>query len=261
MDEIQTNTDIKIAQRTTLFISMFASFVFPFTANSLNIAIPFIGEEFQVPATSLTWVMSAMMLANISINVPIGRFADLWNKRKVFSLGILIFSVAAMLGAFAPNYWTLIVFRVFQGIGGAMFISTNFAILMDVFPANQRGRVLGLSVMCTYLGLSVGPLVGGFFIRYFSWNAIFITTSLLALIVFGVAIISMSKLPKKTAIQPKSISISPASNILYILAMLVFMYGFTVFGQHIYSYFFLATGVILLVIFAHHELKTKYPVI
>ena len=261
MDEAKEKSDLRIAQRTTLFIAMFASFVFPFSSNSLNIAVPFIGADLQVPATNLTWTMSAMMLTNIALNVPFGRFADLWGKRKVFNIGILIFSVGTFAGAIAPNFWTLIIFRVIQGIGGAMFVSTNIAILLDVYPAQQRGRVLGLSVMCTYIGLSLGPVVGGFIIEYLSWRAVFIITALFTLITFVVAMLSLSKLPKTATARSADIRTDPLSNILYMSAMVLFMYGFTVFGQHVYSYFFLGAGILLLVVFGWHELKTPLPII
>jgi len=240
---------------------MFASFMFPFAGSSLNIALPFIGDEFLVPAASLAWVMSAMMLTNISLNVPIGRFADHWGKRRIFNTGILVFSVVTLLAAFAPNFGILIVFRVLQGIGGAMFISTNFAILIDVFPAQRRGRVFGLSVMSTYVGLSIGPIIGGLITHYLSWRAIFIVTSAVAMIIAIIALISATKLPKISGIPLKEATTNPVSNMLYMSAMLFFMYGFIVFGQHIYSYFILAAGVILLVVFARHELHASKPVI
>ena len=260
-EESKAQSDRKVVQRTTLFIAMLTSFIFPFAGSSLNIAIPSIGSDFQVPATSLTWIVSAMMLTNIAINVPCGRIADLLGRRKVFNTGIILFCVAAFLGALAPNFWTLIVFRILQGMGGAMFVSTNIAILLDVYPAQQRGRVLGLSVMCTYIGLSLGPVLGGFITHYFSWKAIFVVTSVVTLIIFIVAIISASKLPKTPATPSKGHGINPVSMILYSSAMLLFMYGFTVFGQHVYSYFFLAAGIILLVIFAWHELRASSPII
>lgn len=251
----------KLVQRTTLLISMLTSFVFPFAGSSLNLAIPFIGEDFQAPATSLTWVISAMMLANISLSVPFGRFADIWGRRRVFTIGVILFGIATLLCAFATSFATLIVLRIFQGVGGAMFIATNMAILMEVFPAQQRGRVLGYSAMCTYIGLSLGPVVGGLLIHYFSWHAIFFATSSVAFFIFVIAMISTSKLLKVRNQATEGSRVNPVSIALYMTAMLAFMYGFTVFGQSIYSYFILAAGLLLLLFFARHELRVTSPVI
>lgn len=251
----------KTVQRTTLFLAMFASFAFPFSASSLTIAIPNIGAEFAAPATSITWVVSALMLTYIALSVPFGRFADLWGKRKVFNIGIVIFTFGSLLCALAPTFWVLIGFRVIQGIGGAMFVSTNMAILMDVYPKEKRGSVLGLSVMCTYFGLSIGPLIGGLLTDFFSWRAIFFMTAAVGLVVAVVALASMSRLSKHAGAQPGEARINPVSTVMYMVAMLVFMYGFAVFGQHIYSYIFLGVGAVLLIIFAWHELKASNPVI
>ncbi|MDR1183163.1 MAG: MFS transporter [Coriobacteriales bacterium] len=280
-------------RHTTLFIAMATSFVIPFAGSSLSIAIPFIGEEFRAAVTSLSWVISAMMLTNIALSVPFGRFADLWGKRRVLNVGLLIFSAGTLAGAFAPTLAFLIALRVVQGVGGAMIVATNMAILMDVFPARERGRVLGLAVMCTYIGLSLGPVLGGLITHNLGWRAVFVMTATVTLITFVAAFVGRPRLPKGVAapVSPATpaaptpsvasatpvalatpaaappatpaapVAISPVSIILYMTAMLSFMYGFTVFAQHIYSYFFLGAGLILFVLFAWHESRVASPVI
>jgi MFS family permease len=307
--EQPTNKHLKAAQQTTLFAAMVASFMFPFAGSSLNIAIPFIGEDFQTPAASLSWIMSAMMLSSIACSVPLGRFADLWGKRRIFNAGIFVFFLSTLLCYFAPAFEFLIVMRIIQGIGGAMLISTNLAILMDVFPPQRRGQILGLAVMSTYIGLSLGPVLGGLITHYLGWRAIFVITASASLFTFIVAIVSSSRLAKmpsltaggsagaatlertggqnnnidlakkdvsgKTSNIPdgttqgnttqgapaKDVGINPLSVVLYMAAIITFMYGFTVFGQHIYSYLLVAAGVVLLVIFAWHESKVASPVL
>jgi MFS family permease len=251
----------RAAQRTTLFIAMVTNFVIPFSGSSLNIAIPFIGEEFRAAATSLSWIISAMMLTSIALSVPLGRFADLWGKRRLLNAGILVFSIGTLAGTFVPSLAFLIASRVIQGVGSAMIVATNMAILMDVFSAQERGRVLGLTVMCTYVGLSLGPVIGGFITHHFGWRIVFAATAAVSLIVFVVALVSRSKLPKKASPPAGSQTISPASILLYITAMFAFMYGFTVFAQHVYSYVLLGVGLVLFVLFARHEAKAASPVI
>jgi MFS family permease len=251
----------RATRRTTLFIAMVTSLAIPFAGSSLNIAIPFIGEEFRAAATSLSWVISAMMLTSIALSVPFGRFADLWGKRRVLNGGLLIFFFGTLAGAFAPALAFLIVSRVVQGIGGAMIVATNMAILMDVFLARERGRVLGLAVMCTYAGLSLGPVLGGLITHYFGWRIVFAVTAGVSLVAFVVALVSSSGLPKKAAPAAKPLTINPASILLYVAATLIFMYGFTVFAQNLYSYFLLGVGLVLFVLFARHESKAASPVI
>ncbi|MDR1082320.1 MAG: MFS transporter [Coriobacteriales bacterium] len=256
--------ELRLVQRTTLFTVMLASFAHPFTSSSLGIAIPFIGEELQASATSLSWIISAMMLTTVALSVPFGRLADLWGRRRIFNLGIFIVFVATLLGSFAPTLTILIMLRVLQGIGGAMVISTNMALLIDVFPAQERGRVLGLSTMCVYIGLSLGPVLGGLITHYFGWRAIFIATSGVILLAFIVAVIStlrLSKAASTPATKRADLSISPTSIALYIVAILSLMYGFTVFAQHVYSYILLGVGCALFIVFARHESRAAHPVI
>jgi MFS family permease len=269
----QSEHDLRVVQRTTLIIAMFAAFIFPFTASSMNIAIPLIGKEFEVIATSLSWVVSALMLTSIALSVPFGRFADLWGKRRIFNIGIFVFFAATLVITFTPSFPFLIVFRILQGVGAAMFTSTNNALLMDVFPASERGRVLGLSVMATYIGLTCGPVFSGFIVHYLGWRAVFTITALFTLVVFIIAIVSSSRLSKNqmpalgildadvAGGRAGGVGINPANIVLYMLAILSTMYGLTIFSQNIYSYIFLGAGIVLFVVFAKHATMVDRPVI
>jgi EmrB/QacA subfamily drug resistance transporter len=262
MVEVEVDKGTKALRRATLYSAMVASLSHPFAGSSLNIAIPFIGAEFQAAGTSLSWIISAMMLTTITLSVPFGRLADLWGRRRVFTAGILIFCIGTFFGTIAPSLAVLLALRVVQGIGGAMVISTNMAILMDVFPAQERGRVLGLSVMCTYIGLSLGPVIGGFITHYFTWRAVFLVTSGVSMSAFIVVVISTMRMPKTaTTTAPATSSINPVSILLYMVAVLACMYGFTIFAQHIYSYFLLGAGIVLLIVFVWHESRVSSPVI
>jgi len=261
MGSLESTSEARSIQRATLFISMLVSFVFPFSASSLSIAVPFIGEELRIPAASLPWIISAMLLVNLSLNVPFGRFADLWGRRKLFTLGIGIFAVATFTAAFATSFWMLVVIRVFQGVGGAMFVSTNMAILVDVYPREQRGRALGLSLMCTYLGLSFGPVTGGLLVHYFSWNAVFFFTSSVALIVFIVSLVILMRMTKDSDVTRRQVVINPVSIVIYIVAMLVFMLGFITLGQGAFPLYCLALGSLLWFLFARHAMRAQNPVI
>jgi len=138
-------------------VALVTAFVTTFTGSAMNLSIPDMGSEFHVSASSIGWVVTGYMLAVAALSVPFGRFADLTNKKKVLITGILVFGAASLFSVFAWNIGSLILFRVIQGIGGAMIFSTNTATLISAFPGNQRGKVLGYSIAATYIGLSAGP--------------------------------------------------------------------------------------------------------
>jgi EmrB/QacA subfamily drug resistance transporter len=121
----------------------------------------------------LSWVANAYLLAAAVAMVPAGRAADIYGRRRIFILGNIIFTVASLLCAAAPNVALLIGARVVQGVGSAMLFATGIAIVTAVYPPERRGTVLGVNVAAVYVGLSCGPFVGGLLTAWLGWRAIF----------------------------------------------------------------------------------------
>lgn len=151
-----------VSKRVALLIAATAAFLTPFMGSSVNIALPLIGEEFAIDAVLLSWVPAAFLLSAAMFLVPFGRVADIHGRRKVFTYGIVIYTLFSLLSGLATSALMLIVFRFLHGIGGAMIFGTGVAILTSVFPPRERGRALGISVAAVYIGLSLGPFLGGF---------------------------------------------------------------------------------------------------
>ena len=149
-------------KRSALLIATFSSFLTPFMVSSINIALPAIGSEFQMSAVLMSWVPTSYILSAAMFLVPFGRLADIHGRKRVFAYGMWIFTLSSLALAFSPSAAVLITLRVLQGFGSAMIFGTGMAILTSVFPAAERGRVLGINVAAVYLGLSLGPVFGGF---------------------------------------------------------------------------------------------------
>lgn len=160
-------------RRTALIIMSIASFLTPFMASSINVALPSIAREFGLDAVMLGWVATSYMLASAVTLLPAGRLGDLYGRKRIFLVGTVVFSFASLLIALAPSGPFLIAARVLQGSGAAMNFATNLAILTSVYPANEKGRVLGINVAAVYIGQSVGPTIGGLLTQYFGWRSIF----------------------------------------------------------------------------------------
>ena len=150
-----------------LVVITIASFLTPFMGSSMNIALPSIGKEFSMDAILLAWVSTSYLLSATVFILPAGRLADMYGRKKVFTYGVVTYTIASLLSATSVSAAMLIAFRVLQGIGGSMVFATGVAILTSVFPAQERGKALGIYVAAVYVGLSLGPFLGGLLTQYF----------------------------------------------------------------------------------------------
>ncbi|MCL1808602.1 MAG: MFS transporter [Clostridiales bacterium] len=237
---------------------MITAFVATFTGSALNLSIPAMGRDFNVSASMIGWVVTSYMLTVAALSVPFGRLADITQKKRVFLLGLLIFSVSSLSSAFVWDFVGMVALRVLQGIGGAMIFCTNTAILVSAFPGSERGKVLGYSIASTYVGLSAGPVVGGLLNHYFGWRSIFLLTFAISGAVFCTA---QSKLPKGKSDRKSELSFDILGNVLYITMIVALMYGFSAISTSKLSAAMIAAGVLLAAVFVWHELKAESPIV
>ncbi|MGQ9609318.1 MAG: MFS transporter [bacterium] len=239
-----------------LIITSLASFLTPFMLSSVNIALPKIGDEFSLNAILLSWVTISYTLASAMFLVPFGRIADIYGRRKVFSYGMVVYTLASALCASSVSSSMLIISRVIQGIGGAMIFGTSVAILTSTYPSNERGRVLGINVAVVYIGLSLGPTLGGIMTQQLGWRSIFIANVLLGIIV---SIFAFWKL-KEEHIQPEGEKFDFFGSLIYGIMLISIMYGFSKLPE-IEGIILIYTGILFVLAFIGWELKSKYPVL
>jgi EmrB/QacA subfamily drug resistance transporter len=156
-----------------LFSIGIGSFMSALDGSVVNIALPVIGVTFKTSVTSLEWVVTIYLLVISSALLSFGRLGDLRGHKRVYLIGFVIFVFSSAMCGLATSVPMLIAFRATQALGGAMLSSNAPAILTKSFPAAQRGQALGLQATMTYLGLSVGPSLGGWLTNQFSWRAVF----------------------------------------------------------------------------------------
>lgn len=139
----------------------------------VNVAMPSLAQEFQATITTIQWVISSYLLT-ICILVPLGgRLGDIYTKRGLYLLGMIIFTFFSALCGLSRNIEELIIFRLLQGVGAALLLSVNQAIIMNTFPKGKQAGALGINSMIFSFSGLIGPTLGGFLIQYFSWHAIF----------------------------------------------------------------------------------------
>jgi EmrB/QacA subfamily drug resistance transporter len=243
-------------KRVVLIIAVMSSFITPFTSSSVNIALPSIGTQLSLNAVALSWVATAYLLAAATFLVPFGRIADIHGRKMIFRLGIIIDAIASILCATSNSGEWLIVFRALQGVGGAMIFGTGIAILTSVFPANERGRALGISTAAVYTGLSVGPLVGGFLTGQFGWRGIFFLNAFLGLVII---VVVFWKLKGEWA-EARGESFDYVGSIIYSLALVAVFYAFSVLPSP-RGIGLIIIGVIGLAAFVWWEIRQKQPIL
>ena len=237
-------------------VATMASFLFPFMGSAINIALPSLGEELSLNAITLTWIATSYLLSSAALLVPFGRIADIYGRKRIFAWGIAIFTVSSLLCGIAPSAAMLIAFRVLQGVGGAMLAATAVALLTTVYPANQRGRVLGINVAATYLGLSVGPALGGVLTQNAGWRSIFYLSALLGLAVIGVVVWKL----KGEWHGAKGEKLDHVGSVIYLVGLVVLVYGVTVVPARA-GVWLIAGGAAGLAVFVRWEMRTTSPVL
>ena len=243
---------IKIA---ALLVASIASFFTPFMSSSINIALPTIGANFAADAVLLNWVANGFLLSAAIFAVPFGRIADIYGMKKIFAYGMIIFTIASLLCALSPNTLSLIGARVLQGIGTAMIFVTGLAIITSVYPPHQRGKAIGINVASVYVGLSIGPVLGGLMTQYLGWRSLF-----LLMIPFGLLVIFLVyyKLHDEWAAS-RGERFDFVGTILYSLMLFLIMYGFASLPNRS-GIIMLILGVAGLLAFIHWETRTNSPV-
>ena len=139
----------------------------------VNTILPVLRSAFSSSIASIEWVVTVYLLVLSGLLLSFGRLGDLRGHKNVYLLGFFIFIFSSALCGLAPSVTVLVICRAIQALGGAMLSANSPAILTKSFPASQRGQALGLQATMTYLGLTVGPSLGGWLADQFSWRAVF----------------------------------------------------------------------------------------
>ncbi|HPJ30084.1 MAG TPA: MFS transporter [Methanothrix sp.] len=200
-----------------------SSFLTPFMGSSVNIALPAIGEEFGLDAVTLSWVATSAVLAAAIFLVPFGRLGDIHGRKRVFTCGVFTYTGSALLCALATSAPMLIASRFTQGMGGAMIFGTGTAILTSAFPARERGKALGVSVAAVYLGLTLGPSLGGFLTFHFGWRAVFLSNLPVGLMVLLLVAFRL----KGEVAEARGEKFDIFGSALYCGALMATIYGFS----------------------------------
>ena len=243
-------------QRDGLVAITVTQFALVFMLSAVAVAVPALGREFGARAAELGLVESGYIASVAMMLLPVTRLADMFGRAFVFALGVAIFTAASLVLPLTQSIGQFIFVRVFQGAAGAMMVTTGLAILADLYPGKGRGRALGISTAGVYLGLSVGPLLGGLITTHWGWRWIFYLGAVPCALCLGLTMRSLPVRPVRTRV----------GRFDWIGALLVGlgMVGLSQGGSHfnvLWGKLALAGGIASLAAFVAWEARADYPLL
>jgi EmrB/QacA subfamily drug resistance transporter len=143
-------------------------------ASIVNISLPTLVEDLNTNFATITWVVLSYVLVLTSLMLGAARLGDMIDKKKLYMIGLALFTLSSLLCGLSPDVNWLIGFRALQGAGAAMTQALGAAIISEIFPAKERGRALGLIGSTVSTGIAIGPPVGGLLIGLIGWRSIFL---------------------------------------------------------------------------------------
>jgi EmrB/QacA subfamily drug resistance transporter len=255
-DDIMGGMSAGVSKRVTLIIVSITVAVIAFMMSAVAIALPTIGKEFTIEAVLLGWVVTAMTFPQAALLLPAGRLADIYGRKRIFLCGTGVLIVASFLCAIANSAVSLIAYRLFQGIGSGMVFGTSVAILTSVFPPGERGRALGINAAAVFLGISVGPFLGGVLTQHLGWRSIFFLSGFLGLVVIG---LTLWRLRGEWA-EARGERFDVVGSTVFGISLMVMMYGFTVLLTTMGIVLFVL-GVLGLLAFVWWEARIESPIL
>lgn len=254
----QSHSQLSKTQRALVVVmSAMGGFLVTFMASSINIALPLIQAEFDISAVLLSWVSMSYILVSGAALLPMGRLADFYGRMRLFTLSMVIFAVMSFASAFAPSTEVLLAFRAIHGIGLAIGSAASTAVVVLAYPPESRGRALGLSVSCVYLGVTLGPVLGGLIVHNMGWRSLFLVVGALSLV--NVAL-PLWKLRGVEWREPKTGRFDIVGSIIYATALTALLLGFSLVPD-IVGGALLAAGVAGVALFLWWETRAADPLL
>lgn len=232
------------------------SFIGPFMGSAVNLAVPAIGGEFGAPVESLGWLVTAYLLGSAVVLLPVGRLADIVGRKKVYTCGVVLFLLGNLAATLVASMELFIACRLFQGVATAMIFGTGMAMIVSVHAPSERGKVIGYSAAATYIGLSVGPMLGGFVTEAVGWRGIFHLAGLgLVFSLFAVSRV------KQEWYGARGEPFDWLGALLYVSASGLVLYGCSTIAQGAAAKVLLAAGAALLVCFVRNQARCAVPLV
>jgi len=227
----------------------------------VNVALPSIQRELGVTPGNLEWVVNAYVLALAALILVGGTLGDRYGRRRVFVIGIAVFTAGSAACALATDDPQLIGFRAVQGTGAALMAPLALSIIVDAYPdAEQRTGAIGIWAAAAGLGFGAGPIVGGILLALFDWSAIFWVNVPVGLVTAALTLAAV-----RESRNPDARRLDPLGAALAAAAMFLLTYALIETNEHpwgsAYTLGLLAAAAALLAAFVAWEGRTSHPMV
>lgn len=237
------------------------TFLFALDIHIVNLALPTLAQDFDSQFSTVEWVPLSYSLTLSSLVLGVGRLGDLWSKKRLYLIGIIIFALSSLgCGTAATISW-LIVARVFQGVGAVFVAVLAPAIVAEAFPYQGRGTALGIIGSTGWAGVSIGPPLGGFLLNNFGWSSIFLVNIPVCILSI---LLTLWLVPTKSHRSHSKVSFDYTGGILLAMSLTFFILGITRWQEE-YSvssmFILLAISAISTVLLLISQTTTTHPII
>jgi EmrB/QacA subfamily drug resistance transporter len=188
----------------------------------LNVALPTLQSEFSASASTLQWMVDSYLLVFAGLLLVFGTLGDRLGRKLALQSGIAIFGIASLGALIADTSGQVIVIRALMGIGAALIMPATLSIIANVFPAEERGKAIGIWAALAAVGIGLGPLAGGLLIEWFDWSAVFLVNvpAALTAIVLGIRLVPESRDPRPGAFDLLGAALSTAGFTVLVYAII-----------------------------------------
>lgn len=256
------NVEIKANKKRwkILLTVVSATFMATLDGSIVNVALPNMSDKLNVSMASIEWVVTSFLITISAAILIFGRLGDIKGKTKVFKFGVVVFTLGSLLCGLTDSLPMLVSARVIQAIGAAAAMGTNQGIVTQVFPANERGRALGVLGTFVALGAMAGPPLGGIIVSAFGWEYIFLVNVPIGIFAF---VSSIKIFPRSTTATGEKFDSLGA--VLFAVSTIL-SFGALVEGQSIgydnpYMIGAFVLSIITFVLFIRTETKTEQPLL
>jgi EmrB/QacA subfamily drug resistance transporter len=245
----------------TLGAVAFGLFMIMLDNTVVNVAVPAIQRDLGVGLSELEWIVAGYALSFAALMLTGGKLADLMGRRRIFVLGIVIFTVSSLFCGMADSGNTLIGWRIVQGVGAALMNPATLAIIAATFPPRERGAAIGIWAGVSALALAIGPLVGGLITEHASWNWVFlinVPVGILGIVASYLLIDESRDMSENQRLDLAGLVLSGAGLFSLTYALIeANNHGWT--SARILGFF--GAAAVLLVAFVVWELRTRFPML